>query len=1287
MHHFVRSPITSTAFFLVLTICGGIAALSAQIPGRNVNMVSGGTFPGGDPFLQKQNEPSLAISTRNPCHLLAGANDYRAVQLPGLPEDKEIGDAWGGWYESTDCGATWYSKLVPGYLQDNSPEGLASPVKGLTAAADPQLRASWHGTFYYLFIAFNRGSNVGKLALARAIDHNDRESFINPDLLTIDPNGTNDQRRALSPIGYGGTTEIARGSAGQFIDRPDLEVFPAATGTCTIDGETVPATNVYVSWTEFIGNNPENQRSKVYFARSADCGQTLAGPATKLTEGYPLNQNSLIAINPQNPNEIYVVWRQIRNDRVQDAILFSRSTDGGRSFTKGEFVPGLGEGQFKPFDQNTTSTLTGNLTTTFRTLGGAFVVFPDDGYLYLGVTQPLAPNPNSALGGFNSRIMLMRRNATTLAWDSMIQAVPSVDHGQQIMPSLAYAAGKLNLIWYDLRFDESGLTNRPLIDEVEAFSAPDKIRHTLDVLGAQAKLPFSSWPPPPAEFFQLYGVSQPDFNDTTGGVGTPRGPRISQYTIGDPDPSTPGGAGPRQLQFNIGNALTHGGGRIPFIGDYIHIAGRRWVLNSAGQYVYNGLTGMDSSLQNTDNVSLGTFHAAWTDNRDVKLTPSGVLAVVPYSKPVPLPPDMTLRDAPPCEPATDHSRTRDSNVYTSRITQDFSLTVPGNAKPTNILGVVRAYAVHLANGTDEQASFTLTLTDPAASFSRLTFDGTTANNPGVTPACKAPVGPIVNSITVDVLPKSSVTRTVYVNCNAQMPNRRVVVTATRTAPLPTASASAIVNGDPSNPAAKGGDGQPLGPETHTPDAENPDAENPDAENPDAENPDAENPDAENPDAENPDAENPDAENPDAENPDAENPDAENPDAENANFQDISVDVSNDGSTTSGYQVKYETTSSTNGYQFLLLGNRVYATPTSINCYLVKRYYNEQLFAIPDPDLTPGDFLDENDPSADHATVIVRPGESIRVTLRIVRDSMLTPQPFCEANATLQNGDPNPNYCFAEGKFIFRARALAPNTGETDPREDVIGALPDLIVEGTVDQDPFDAGFSEDGFAASFVDLSELTISNTGTGSAGTDFSWVSIWASGTDSVQSGFVGGTGSLAAGGTIPTGPIRVYTTSFDPDGDTPIPIGTYNVGLHVDRANQVPESDETNNTAESADSVVVNGYRLSFAFSDPFLCCNTETEPVTVTVSQTDGTLVSGANVTLTLEGPDTSASVPGPESSDMTPTAPVGVTDASGQVTFNQEFTTDGNVYRFIATVSVPGVGIMKFQSATFTVNSP
>ena len=73
--------------------------------------------------------------------------------------------------------------------------------------------------------------------------------------MAISSDGNINPRRALSPIQYVGTTEVARGSSGRFIDKPSLAVFPAATGTCVMDGETVPATNVYTAWTEFVGNS------------------------------------------------------------------------------------------------------------------------------------------------------------------------------------------------------------------------------------------------------------------------------------------------------------------------------------------------------------------------------------------------------------------------------------------------------------------------------------------------------------------------------------------------------------------------------------------------------------------------------------------------------------------------------------------------------------------------------------------------------------------------------------------------------------------------------------------------------------------------------------------------------------------------------------------------------------------------------------------------------------------------------------------------------------------------
>src|SRR4051812_32728239 len=155
----------------------GSAALVAQIPGRNVNMVSGTTLPDGDPYLQRQNEPTIAASTRNPLHLLGGANDYRTVDLPGLPNSVETGDAWLGVFKSTDGGQRWKSTLIPGYPQDKSAAGIASPLKPYQAAADPVVRAGSNGLLYYAGLAFDRGDNAkSAIFVSRFIDNNDREN-------------------------------------------------------------------------------------------------------------------------------------------------------------------------------------------------------------------------------------------------------------------------------------------------------------------------------------------------------------------------------------------------------------------------------------------------------------------------------------------------------------------------------------------------------------------------------------------------------------------------------------------------------------------------------------------------------------------------------------------------------------------------------------------------------------------------------------------------------------------------------------------------------------------------------------------------------------------------------------------------------------------------------------------------------------------------------------------------------------------------------------------------------
>src|SRR5215472_2072405 len=239
--------------------CLVVPQLLAQNPsaGSNVNMVSGTDWTTGDPFLQRQNEPSVAVSTRNSLHILAGANDYRTVDLPGLLGIEERGDAWLGLFKSFDGGQTWVSTLLPGYPLDTSADGLASPLRGFQAGADPAVRAGTNGLFYYSGIVFNRGANApSAVFVSRFIDNDNRENG--------DPTRKNGAITNVAPtdsIRYLGQTVVGQGSASTFLDKPWLAVdVPRGTATCTInftnpDGstgtETVPAGIIFVSYSAF----------------------------------------------------------------------------------------------------------------------------------------------------------------------------------------------------------------------------------------------------------------------------------------------------------------------------------------------------------------------------------------------------------------------------------------------------------------------------------------------------------------------------------------------------------------------------------------------------------------------------------------------------------------------------------------------------------------------------------------------------------------------------------------------------------------------------------------------------------------------------------------------------------------------------------------------------------------------------------------------------------------------------------------------------------------------------
>jgi hypothetical protein len=934
-------------------LCISLALLTlpavAQIPSRNVNMVSGTKWPDGDPFLQRQNEPSLAVSSRNPAHILAGANDYRTVDLPGLPSG-ETGDAWLGIFKSYDGGQTWRSTVHPGCPQSIAACDGAPLLKSYGAGADPVVRAGTSGMFYYSGIAFTRDAPKQSVVfVSRFIDNNNEE------------NG--------DPIKYLGTVAADTGSGGVFLDKPWLAVDIPRAGavTCQISApqkngnpltQSFPGGNVYLAYTAFTDET--QPPSRIFFARSTDCGATWSRPAA-IADGA-LHQGATIAIDP-GTGAVYVAWRRFKSAGITDAILFAKSTDGGATFSAPQEVAVI-----TPFDQGTT-------TFSFRTNGYPTMAVDGKGRVYIAWTER---NQGSLYDGGDARVVLVTSADAGVHWFNRVRVADSGGRGHQLMPAMTFAGGKLMLVFYDVR-DDSTVgnftslnggkyveTRVPAGDLATTPAHPERVftnfladaapllrRHTIDVWAAQAD---------PADF--------PVFT----------GARVSQYIFG----SRSGSQLIEQLQVNPPNLPLFKQGSAPFMGDYLDIAASPSFLpgDKAGAWKFN-----------TDPSSAVIFHAAWADNRDVRPPANGDWK--DYTPPTSASSSGTSIFDPsqpqaPCR--TGQAGMRNQNVYTARITQGLLVGSPSNTK---VLGkFTRTFPVVVANSTARGKTF------------RLTIAGQPKN--GKASFLEAPVAGQTDPLTVfdvNVGPGSSVSRMVFVTSSDPAATVRVDVAEVSAPGAGLVSGglqgSVLLNPDPGNPANPDiANGELFNPDIANPDIANPDIANPDIANPDVANPDIANPDIANPDIANPDIANPDIANPDIANPDIANPDIANPDIANGAISDVTWKITNKGNTTATYTIQFLLNNLLpNRIKTQLVIHKTYTTPVSNGCSLVVEPHAVVIVNVSKPPLVsragaklPRAASQAAGDAIDNATISIGAGDTLNITLRFV-DPAGGPLPF------------------------------------------------------------------------------------------------------------------------------------------------------------------------------------------------------------------------------------------------------------------------------------------------------
>jgi hypothetical protein len=622
--------------------------IPAQVVGQNRNVGAGkiDQFV-GDLFLQRQNEPAVAISTRNPDHIFTAFNDYSTVDFAGDPNLEPPAEAWIGVSFSYNRGKSWSHTLVPGFAQDQSPAGLASPLHGLPAGSDPVIASAPNGRIYLGGLFFDR-NGISNIAVTRYVDVNKFESGHN--------------------FRYEGTTIAGNGAVspkGAFTDKPSIAADKTRGGAV--------CGNVYITYSVFDGVEANgNFRSKIMLARSQDCGATFGMPF-KLNGNFTRNQGTQMVIEPATGN-VYVTWRTFAPDQV----LFVKSTNLGATFSTPKIIH---EGTLNGYEQNTLSPFTNpSGDFTFRTEAFPAMAVDAAGRIYVAWQERVGNNGLPSANGL-PRILLTTSTDAGNTWSQRRAVEFGNNSAHQVMPWMSFSAGVLRLVFYDVRAQELGLDG--------TTNQLSGINRLVDVRYAESNL-------------STFQNGNPQFSPSV---------QVTQYPAGKNNPP---------------NLPMYRGGTVPFFGDYIGIANL--------PFIHDASTGTwRHTIQTTDHAARPSA-AVWTDNRDV---------IIPADF------DFTKYDPPGTgKVSCVNPGSRNANVYFAEVSPGMVAGSPTNFKKlvkTTGEKLQRSFVVYVENNTAITRFFKLTIVetgDANGSFQQFSD---------------------LNTMDLQILPQSSVTRAVYVS--------------------------------------------------------------------------------------------------------------------------------------------------------------------------------------------------------------------------------------------------------------------------------------------------------------------------------------------------------------------------------------------------------------------------------------------------------------------------------------------------------------------------------------------
>jgi hypothetical protein len=383
---------------------------------------------------RQQNEPTVAVDPTDTDVVVAGANDYCASIVNG--------DVWAGYYRSTDGGLTWSLSLVPGYPDDATDAGEASPVHGTCGAAgDPTQSFDGEGNLFYAFICFNRVKPInGGVYVAKYTDHG---------------------------ATYEGTVLVKRGTpsalftTGLFQDKINLAVDQT-------DGEF--SGNVYTAWSQYTGFAGTN--NAVLVSRSVDHGASFSKAKRVTPVEHGTASFADLAVGPDG--EVYVTYVTYpSSSRPTADVWLVRSDDGGVSWGSPTHVESI-----TLFDSNQFAGATGSVSCgdgpftcesgfTFSRFFSNSAVAADDSGVHVVWASELPSGQNK----------VFVRNSTDggETFDDAV-TLDAVDVGHQWFPDIASADGVLSVIFYDSRSDPAYDPDRPPGNTADGMNSGDVVQ-------------------------------------------------------------------------------------------------------------------------------------------------------------------------------------------------------------------------------------------------------------------------------------------------------------------------------------------------------------------------------------------------------------------------------------------------------------------------------------------------------------------------------------------------------------------------------------------------------------------------------------------------------------------------------------------------------------------------------------------------------------------------------------------------------------------------------------------